>query len=170
MKPPACCCVIAALCMIGMASAEGQTAAAPAQQSVLDLLAGSGQCTVFMAALREVGLGETLRGRGPFTLFAPTDEAFDRIPKAKLDALLKDRDQLRSVIFYHVAAGRFSSQEVLAKRTVKTFEGRLLRAAMKGKRIGVENGIIVKPDLLAPNGIVHIIDLVLIPPAPDNYR
>jgi len=159
---------IAAFCVIGSAWTQGPTK--EGHRDVLGVIEGDSDLTAFAGVLREAGLRDALRGHGPFTLFAPTNEAFARLSQPKREGLLKDKDQLRRVLLYHMVSGRFSSQDLLAKRTVKTFEGSVLRATMKGKRIGVENGYMTDPELPATNGIVHLIDIVLIPPAPDNYR
>ena len=132
---------------------------------IIDVVEESGRFTAFLAAVRETGLEETLRGKGPFTLFAPTDEAFAKLSRATLDGLLKDRALLKRTLLYHVVAGRVSSPEFLNRRVVRNLAGHGLRAAMRGNTITVENASIVSGDLPAGNGVVHAIDSVLMPTA-----
>lgn len=137
---------------------------------ILDVVRGSGRFTAFLAALHDSGLDVTLKAQGPFTMFAPTDEAFAKVPRTKLDPLLKDRSLLRKFLLFHVVSGRYSSPEFLNKRMVRTMNGRGLRAAMRGNAVTVENALIVTADLPAANGVVHVIDAVLIPPTAGEAR
>jgi uncharacterized surface protein with fasciclin (FAS1) repeats len=137
---------------------------------ILGVVRQSGRFTAFLAALQESGVNVTLKGKGPFTMFAPTDEAFAKIPRATLDALLKDRSRLRKFLLFHVVSGRYSSPEFLNKRVVRAMSGGGLRAAVRGNAITVENASIVAGNLPAANGLVHVIDAVLIPPTAGDPR
>ena len=114
------------------------------------------------AALQAAGLVETLRGPGPFTVFAPTDEAFARIPKADLDALLKDKARLTAVLTYHVFAGNAGSADLKQLKDLSTVNGgRLKIDASKGLK--VDTATVIKADVPASNGVIHVIDAVLMP-------
>lgn len=162
--------VLACLTALLLSSAAGQSKLRGGDDDILGALEKSGHFTTLLAAFREADLGETLRGHGPFTLFAPTDDAFARMPKAKLDALLKDKAQLQNILLYHLVLGRYSLREALNKRAVKTYQGRQVHIAQKGKNIAVDIAVVITPDIFAANGVVHTIDMVLTPPAPENYR
>ena len=99
---------------------------------------------------------------GPFTVFAPTDEAFARIPKADLDALLKDKAKLTKVLTYHVVAGKVTAAEVVKLKEAKTVEGRAVKIdASNG--VKVDGATVIKADVMASNGVIHVIDSVLMP-------
>jgi uncharacterized surface protein with fasciclin (FAS1) repeats len=104
---------------------------------------------------------ETLKGKGPFTVFAPTDEAFAKIPKADLDALLKDKAKLTAVLTYHVVPGRVMAKDVKAGK-VKTVQGSELTVATMGG-VTVDNAKVIKTDIAASNGVIHVIDTVVLP-------
>jgi uncharacterized surface protein with fasciclin (FAS1) repeats len=104
---------------------------------------------------------ETLKGKGPFTVFAPTDEAFAKIPKADLDALLKDKAKLTAVLTYHVVPGKVMAKDVKAGK-VKTVQGSELTVATMGG-VTVDNAKVIKTDIAASNGVIHVIDTVVLP-------
>jgi uncharacterized surface protein with fasciclin (FAS1) repeats len=106
-------------------------------------------------------LVETLKGKGPFTVFAPTDEAFAKIPKADLDALLKDKAKLTAVLTYHVVPGKVMAKDVKAGK-VKTVQGSELTVATMGG-VTVDNAKVIKTDIAASNGVIHVIDTVVLP-------
>jgi uncharacterized surface protein with fasciclin (FAS1) repeats len=112
-------------------------------------------------ALKAAGLVETLKGTGPFTVFAPTDAAFAKIPKAQLDALLADKAKLTAVLTYHVVPGRVMSKDVKAGM-VKTVQGSSMTVATMGG-VKVDNANVIAVDIVADNGVIHIIDTVILP-------
>jgi uncharacterized surface protein with fasciclin (FAS1) repeats len=129
---------------------------------IVDTAKSSGSFNTLVTAVQAAGLVETLKGPGPFTVFAPTDEAFAKIPKAKLDALLKDKAALTKVLTYHVVPGKVMASEVMPG-AVKTVEGRPLTISMAGGKVGVDNAHVVKADVPADNGVIHAIDTVIMP-------
>jgi uncharacterized surface protein with fasciclin (FAS1) repeats len=129
---------------------------------IVDTAKSAGSFNTLVAAVQAAGLVETLKGPGPFTVFAPTDEAFANIPKDKLDALLKDKAALTKVLTYHVVPGKVMAADVKAG-SVKTVEGSALSISMNGGKVGVNNANVVKTDVLADNGIIHVIDKVVMP-------
>jgi len=130
-------------------------------KDIVDTAVAAGSFKTLATALTAAGLVDTLKGKGPFTVFAPTDEAFAKVPKADLDALLKDKAKLTSVLTYHVVAGKVMAADVKAGK-VKTVQGsELTVTTMSG--VKVDNANVVKTDIVADNGVIHVIDSVVIP-------
>ena len=130
-------------------------------KDIVDTAVAAGQFKTLAAALQAADLVGTLKGPGPFTVFAPTDEAFAKIPKADLDALLKDKAKLTAVLTYHVVPGKVMAKDVKAGK-VKTVQGSELTVATTGG-VTVDASKVVKTDITADNGVIHVIDTVLLP-------
>ena len=130
-------------------------------QDVVDTAVKAGNFTTLVAAVKAAGLVDTLKGPGPFTVFAPTDAAFAKVPKATLDALLADKAALTKVLTYHVVPGKVMAADVKAGK-VKTVEGQDLTITTKGG-VMVNNAKVVATDVVASNGVIHAIDTVLMP-------
>ena len=130
-------------------------------KDIVDTAVGAGSFKTLAAALGAAGLVDTLKGKGPFTVFAPTDEAFAKIPKADLDALLKDKAKLTAILTYHVVPGKVMAADVKAG-AVKTVQGSSLTVTTMGG-VKVDNANVVKTDIDADNGVIHVIDSVVIP-------
>jgi uncharacterized surface protein with fasciclin (FAS1) repeats len=130
--------------------------------NVVDTAVAAGNFKTLATALQAAGLIDTLKGAGPFTVFAPTDEAFAKIPKADLDALLKDKAKLTKVLTYHVVAGKVTAADVVKLKTAKTVEGSSLTITTMGG-VKVDGVNVVKTDIAASNGVIHVIDAVLMP-------
>jgi PGF-CTERM protein len=136
---------------------------AAAQKDIVDTAVAAGSFNTLVAAVQAAGLVETLKGKGPFTVFAPTDEAFAKIPKATLDALLKDKKNLTAVLTYHVVQGNVTSSDLKNGMSVKTVEGQNLSIDTTNG-VMVNNAKVVKANIMATNGVIHVIDTVLMPP------
>ena len=130
-------------------------------KDIVDTAVAAGNFKTLATALGAAGLVDTLKGKGPFTVFAPTDEAFAKIPKADLDALLKDKAKLSAVLTYHVVAGKVMAADVKAGK-VKTVQGSDLTVATSGG-VMVDKAKVVKTDIVADNGVIHVIDTVIMP-------
>lgn len=130
-------------------------------KDIVDTAVGAGNFTTLATALKEAGLINTLKGKGPFTVFAPTDEAFAKVPKADLDALLKDKKKLKAVLTYHVVPGKVMAADVKAGK-VKTVQGSALTVTTDGG-VMVDNAKVTSTDIAADNGVIHVIDTVLMP-------
>ncbi len=130
-------------------------------KDIVDTAVAAGSFKTLAAALGAAGLVDTLKGAGPFTVFAPTDEAFAKIPKADLDALLKDKAKLTSVLTYHVVAGKVMAADVKAGK-VKTVQGSELTVTTS-YGVKVDMSKVIKTDIVADNGVIHVIDTVLMP-------
>ena len=130
-------------------------------KDIVDTAVGAGNFKTLAAALQAAGLVDTLKGKGPFTVFAPTDAAFAKIPKADLDALLADKAKLTAVLTYHVVSGKVMAKDVKAGK-VKTVQGSELTIATAGG-VMVDNAKVTSTDIVADNGVIHVIDTVVIP-------
>ena len=146
---------MAAAALVGLASVSAQAA------DIVDTAVGAGSFTTLVAALKAAGLVDTLKGKGPFTVFAPTDAAFAKIPKADLDALLKDKAKLTAVLTYHVVPASVMARDVMAGEA-PTVNGKMLKISTSGG-VKVDNANVVKTDVVASNGVIHVIDTVLLP-------
>ena len=129
---------------------------------IVDTAKSAGTFNTLVTAVEAAGLVDTLKGPGPFTVFAPTDAAFAKIPKAKLDALLKDKAALAKVLTYHVVSGKVMAADV-KPGMVKTVEGGSVSIKAKGGKVMVDKAHVVKTDIAADNGVIHVIDTVLMP-------
>ena len=132
-------------------------------ETIAGIVSKDPQFSTLLAALKAAGLDKTLAGKGPFTVFAPTNAAFAKIPKATLDALLKDKKKLTSVLTYHVVAGNVMAADVVKLKSAKTVEGSMVKIAVMGKSVMVDKANVTKTDIKASNGVVHVIDTVLMP-------
>jgi uncharacterized surface protein with fasciclin (FAS1) repeats len=141
-------------------------AAAPAQKDIVDTAVAAGSFKTLATALTEAGLIETLKGKGPFTVFAPTDEAFAKVPKKDLEALLKDKKKLAAVLTYHVVAGKVMAADVVKMKDgskVKTVEGHEFTLGLKDGKVMVDGANVTKTDIETSNGVIHVIDSVIMP-------
>jgi uncharacterized surface protein with fasciclin (FAS1) repeats len=136
--------------------------AAGAKKDIVDTAVAAGNFKTLATALQAAGLVETLKGKGPFTVFAPTDDAFAKLPAGALDALLKDKAKLTAVLTYHVVSGKVTAADVTRLKEAKTVQGSSLRISTAGG-VKVDDATVVKTDIEASNGVVHVIDSVLMP-------
>jgi len=130
-------------------------------KDIVDTAVAAGSFKTLATALTAAGLIDTLKGKGPFTVFAPTDEAFAKIPKADLDKLLADKAKLTAVLTYHVVPGTVMAKDVKAGK-VKTVQGSELTVATAGG-VMIDGAKVVKTDIVADNGVIHVIDSVVLP-------
>ena len=134
-----------------------------AKPDIVDTAVAAGSFQTLVAAVKAAGLVETLKGAGPFTVFAPTDEAFAALPEGALQALLADTDALRAVLTYHVLPGEFRAADLEDRRRAKTVQGERVRFAGE-QGLTVDGASIVMADIVASNGVIHVIDAVILPP------
>ena len=135
------------------------------KMDIVDTAVSTGSFNTLVTAVKQAGLVETLKGPGPFTVFAPTDEAFAKLPKGTLDSLLQNKAQLRAVLLYHVVPGNVSAAEVTKIHSVKTVGGSEVPIRTAHSKVFVGSAKVVKADIAASNGVIHVIDTVLIPPS-----
>jgi len=135
-----------------------------AEMNIVQTAINAGNFTTLATALTEAGLVDALEGKGPFTVFAPTDEAFNNLPDGALDNLLKDKEALKNVLLYHVVSGSISSAQILDMNDVKTLNGSDIKIKTSDGKVMVNNADVIGADVDASNGIIHVIDKVLLPP------
>ncbi|MGC2619613.1 MAG: fasciclin domain-containing protein [Acidobacteriaceae bacterium] len=140
--------------------------AAP-QGNIVQTAEAAGSFKTLVAAVQAAGLADTLEGKGPYTVFAPTDEAFAKLPAGTVESLLKPENQakLRSILLYHVVTGEVDAAQVMKMRSAKTLEGARVHISVSGGTVMVNNAKVVKADVHATNGVIHVIDTVLMPPS-----
>ena len=147
------------------------TAAAPAladhhkSKDIVETAVAAGSFSTLATALQAAGLVDTLKGKGPFTVFAPTDEAFRKLPAGALEKLLADKAQLTRVLTYHVVSGKVMAADVVKLTSAKTVEGSAVKISVEGGKVKVNDANVVKTDVGASNGVIHVIDSVILPPA-----
>ena len=154
-------------------TAAGPASAAPlldrgapaAEKNIVETAVAAGQFKTLASLLGQAGLVDTLSGKGRYTVFAPTDAAFAKVPKATLKALAADKAKLRAVLLYHVVAGRLPAAKVTKLRSATTLNGATVRIRVSGGMVYVNGARVVKPNVSASNGVIHVINRVLIPPA-----
>lgn len=129
---------------------------------IVDTAVSAGQFKTLVTALQEADLVDTLRQKGPYTVFAPTDAAFAKIPADQLDALLKDKEKLAAVLTYHVVPGKIMAAQV-KPGDVKTVQGQSFTVSTNGSNVMVDEAKVVKTDIAASNGVIHVIDSVILP-------
>ena len=144
-----------------IAGAIALAAVSAQAKDIVDTAVAAGNFKTLVTALQAAGLVDTLKAKGPFTVFAPTDEAFAKVPKADLDALLKDKAKLTAVLTYHVVSGKVMSKEIKPGK-VKTLQGSDLTISTAGG-VTVDGAKVTTADIAADNGVIHVIDTVLMP-------
>ncbi len=132
------------------------------KNDIIEAARAAGAFKTLLTAIEAAGLTDTLRGDGPFTVFAPTDEAFAKLPKGTLDVLLKDKAELASILTYHVVPGKVMAADVVKLAEAKTVQGQSVKIATAGG-VMVDNAKVIKPDVPATNGVIHVIDTVIMP-------
>lgn len=143
----------------------GGHAHTPAEADIVDVAVSAGQFNTLTAALEAADLIDTLKGDGPFTVFAPTDDAFAKLPEGSVEELLKaeNRDQLISVLTYHVVPGKVAAADVAEISEATTVQGSNIAIAVVDGSVTVDNATVVETDIEASNGIIHVIDSVILP-------
>ena len=144
------------------ANPQGSTTHAAATKNIVDTAIAAGNFTTLVAGIKAAGLTDTLAGKGPFTVFAPTDEAFKKLPSGALDALLKDTAKLKAVLSYHLVAGRVLAQDFKSGETM-TVQGSPLTAVVSSTDMQVNGAHVKQRDITASNGVIHVIDAVIMP-------
>lgn len=143
-------------------AALAATASTALATDIVDTAASAGQFNTLVTALKKADLVDTLRGTGPYTVFAPTDEAFAKLPEGALEGLLQDKEKLAAVLTYHVVPGKVMAADVKPGK-VKTVQGQSLTVATKNDAVMVNDARVVKTDIAASNGVIHVIDSVVLP-------
>jgi uncharacterized surface protein with fasciclin (FAS1) repeats len=157
---------LAAVTATGAAGAGAGTAARAGQPAdIIDTAVAAGDFTTLAKLLKRAGLVDDLKEPGPYTVFAPTDAAFAKVPQRKLMALKRNKRKLRAVLLYHVAAGRLEAADVVERRRIKTLNGKRVRVRVRDSKVFLDRARVTTPDVSASNGVIHVINRVLIPRA-----
>jgi uncharacterized surface protein with fasciclin (FAS1) repeats len=141
----------------GSVSAQAQT------KDIVDTAISAGTFKTLATALKAADLVDTLKGPGPFTVFAPTDEAFAKLPAGTLDSLLKDPAKLKSILLYHVVAGKVMAKDVVTVKSAKSVQGSEIPITVSAGKVMADKANVVKTDIVAANGVIHVIDAVMLP-------
>ncbi len=151
------------------AVASAQDGAAKPSKDIVGVAIEAGSFTTLVAALKAAGLVETLQGKGPFTVFAPTDAAFAKLPKGTVEALLADKAQLTAILTYHVVPGKVTAADVIkmGKGNPATVNGQTLAVSANMGKVRVNDANVVAADVMATNGVIHVIDTVVLPKKAD---
>ncbi|MBX9678283.1 MAG: fasciclin domain-containing protein [Gemmataceae bacterium] len=156
---------IIALAFAGFCLAGTAARAQEPTKDIVDTAVGAGSFKTLAKALEVAGLVDVLKGKGPFTVFAPTDEAFAKLPKATLEAVLADKEKLTAILTYHVVAGKVLAKDVVKLDSAKSVQGSPIAIKVDGGKVMVNQANVVKTDILTTNGVIHVIDAVILPPA-----
>jgi len=132
-------------------------------EDIVDTAVAAGSFNTLAKALQATGLVDTLKSAGPFTVFAPTDEAFAKLPAGTLEGLLVDTEKLKVILLYHVVAGKVMAADVVGLKSAKTVEGSSIKVSVNGDKVMVDGANVLKTDILASNGVIHVIDSVIMP-------
>jgi uncharacterized surface protein with fasciclin (FAS1) repeats len=157
--------VLALAVGVATATAGRATTAGPkmGERNLVETAIAAGQFKTLASLLQKAGLAGTLEGKGPFTVFAPTDAAFAKVSKATLASLAKNKAKLRAVLLYHVVNGKLTAAQAMKLESAKTLEGKSVSIRVSGGKVIVGGATVVKANVLASNGVIHVINKVLIP-------
>ncbi len=160
--------LIAAVALLVVPTAQAGNCASGAKamqasNTIVDTAVSAGSFTTLVAAVKAAGLVETLMSEGPFTVFAPTDDAFAKLPAGTVEALLADPDQLRQILLYHVVPGKVSSTEVVKLTSATTAQGSDVKISVSKGAVKVNDATVTATDIQTSNGLIHVIDTVILP-------
>jgi uncharacterized surface protein with fasciclin (FAS1) repeats len=155
--------VAASAVLAGFATASTSGPAAPSK-NIVQTAASTGQFTTLVSLAKKAGLAGAL-STSKLTLFAPTDAAFAKVPKSTLNALAKDKQALKAVLLYHAVSGKVPAAKVVTLKSAKTLQGSKVRIAVRGGKVYVNTARVVTPDVMASNGVIHVVNQVLLPPS-----
>jgi uncharacterized surface protein with fasciclin (FAS1) repeats len=136
--------------------------AAPAAD-IVDTAVSAGNFNTLVTAVKAAGLVDTLKGEGPFTVFAPTDEAFAKLPAGTVESLLENPEKLKQVLLYHVVPGKVTAADVVKLKSATTAQGSAAKISVKSGKVMVDQANVVKTDIMTDNGVIHVIDSVILP-------
>jgi uncharacterized surface protein with fasciclin (FAS1) repeats len=152
-----------AVALTAVAPAPASARPASAKKDIVETAVAAGKFDTLTALLKKAGLVSALKSEARHTVFAPTDKAFSKVPKATLDALAKDKAKLRAVLLYHVAKGKLPAAKVVKRHSIKTLNGQRVHVRVRDGKVFVGGARVVTPDVAASNGVIHVINKVLIP-------
>jgi uncharacterized surface protein with fasciclin (FAS1) repeats len=155
--------MLVVLITVGMAMMSVGAAEHHENKDIVETAVAAGNFKTLAAALEAAGLIETLKGKGPFTVFAPTDEAFAKLPAGTVEALLKDKAKLTDILLYHVVAGEVTANDVVKLKSAKTVQGSSVMISARNGKVMIDKANVIKTDIMTSNGVIHVIDSVILP-------
>lgn len=155
--------VVAASVLLGPAPATQNGPDSDPTMNIVETAISAGSFNTLVAAVKAAGLVETLSGEGPFTVFAPTDEAFARLPEGQLEALLADKEALTAVLTYHVVAGKVMAEDVSKLSSAQTLNGQTVSVKVWDGKVMIDGAQVTTADIEATNGVIHVVDKVILP-------
>ena len=157
--------MLVGLVLVAVMAVVGASYSAAHKKDIVDTAVSAGSFNTLVAAVKAAGLVETLKGKGPFTVFAPTDDAFKKLPPGTVEDLLKpeNKEKLQAILTYHVVSGEVLAKDVTKMTSAKTVQGQSLTIAAKDGGVMVDNAKVVKTDIACSNGVIHVIDTVVLP-------
>jgi uncharacterized surface protein with fasciclin (FAS1) repeats len=156
--------LVTAVAAVAVGAPAATSTPVAAKKNLVQTAVAAGQFKTLVSLVKQAGLAKTLSGNSRYTVFAPTDAAFAKVPNATLKALAADKAKLRAVLLYHVVAGRVTAAKVTKLRSAKTLNGATVQIRVRGGMVYVNGARVVKPDVSASNGVIHVLNKVLIPP------
>lgn len=158
---PACLAAVLSLSMTAIGISHGEEKS----KDIVDTAVSAGSFKTLVAAIKAAELTDALKGKGPFTVFAPTDEAFAKLPKETLESLLKpeNKEKLAGILKYHVVSGKVLAADVVKLKEAKTLQGQSVKIAVKDGKVFLDGAAVTKTDIPASNGVIHVIDKVILP-------
>jgi uncharacterized surface protein with fasciclin (FAS1) repeats len=157
--------LVAVAVLAAAAVSQARTTAPRQSGDIVATATAAGKFTTLTKLLKRAGLVSALKQPGPYTVFAPTDAAFKKVPKKTLNALLANKAKLKAVLLYHVVAGKVTAADVSMLKSAKTLNGKSVRIRVSGGNVFVNQAKVTKANVMATNGVIHVINAVLIPPA-----
>ena len=154
---------LAAVAALSLSALAPVVSAKPAKRNIVQTAVAAGQFKTLTKLVKQAGLAGALQAKGPFTVFAPTDAAFAKVPKATLQALAKNKAKLRAVLLYHVVKGKLTAARVVKLHSIKTLNGQSLKVRVCHGTVTVGGARVITADIGASNGVIHVINKVLIP-------
>jgi len=155
--------VVAVLAISVLAFASTEYMSRMGKKSIVETAVAAGQFNTLVTAVKAADLVETLSGPGPFTVFAPTDDAFAKLPEGTVESLLQNKDKLKAILTYHVVAGKVMASDVVNLKSATTVNGQQITIKVEGDTVMVDNAKVVKTDIECTNGVIHVIDTVILP-------
>jgi uncharacterized surface protein with fasciclin (FAS1) repeats len=157
--------LLASIVTFGVVLGTSAFAVAEDKKDIVDTAVGAGSFKTLVAAVQAADLVETLKGKGPFTVFAPTDEAFAKLPKGTVESLLmpENKEKLIAILTYHVVPGKVMAKDVVKLSEAKTVQGSAVKIAVNGGKVSIDGANVVKTDIETSNGVIHVIDTVILP-------
>lgn len=156
---------VSLVCFTALSSTAAAAEKPAEKKDIVDTAVAAGQFKTLVTAVKAAELVDVLKGKGPFTVFAPTDQAFAKVPKDQLEALLKDKKKLQAVLTYHVVPGKVMAADVVKLKSAKTVQGKPVTIVARDGKVKINSAHVVKTDIDCANGVIHVIDAVLMPPA-----